>query len=77
MQIRALDEVPPAMLIEAARDMLPQVPSGQRDDQRKELYSAVGQTTDEFIRGYELGLQTARTIVLLEPDPRDRALRVG
>ena len=64
------------MLIEAARDMLPQLPSGQRHDQRKELHVAIGETTEDFIRGYELGLQTGRVIVLLEPDLRDRTVPI-
>ena len=61
--------IPAAMFIEMAASALPGVPPDAADAQRKELQSfgdtraqrigASGLSSD-FVRGYELGLQTAR-----------------
>lgn len=60
--------IPAAMFIEAARDQLKTIPAAVLLDQRRELRVAVGiEASENFRRGYELGLQTAR--VLLETMP--------
>jgi hypothetical protein len=66
--------IPAAMNIESAIPGLKQIEQRWRDDQIKELTCAVGASTatqlcisfplsDEFKRGYELGLQTARGMI--------------
>lgn len=64
--------VPAAMHLEAAADMLKSVPQWVRDDQQKELScfgdaraQALGASglSDDFRKGYELGIQTARAII--------------
>lgn len=71
---------PNAEQIETAAE---QIKQGQlsgfiRDSQRKELHSAVGAVSDDFVRGYELGVQTARVVLqgstalmLKGVDPKD------
>jgi hypothetical protein len=61
-------QIPAAMFIESAAEEL----DGMRERhdvtlkaQRKELHVAVGDQPDEFIRGYELGLQTARVMLTM------------
>jgi hypothetical protein len=64
--------IPAAMNLESAADMLKDVPKWVRDDQQKELSSfgdaraqRLGATglSDDFRKGYEFGLQTARALV--------------
>lgn len=66
--------IPAAMNIEVALDTLPKIDQRWRDDQLKELSEGVGESSaivlgvafplsDEFKRGYELGIQTARNMV--------------
>lgn len=60
--------VPAAMFIEMAVDQLKSSATfaGQewvREDQQKELFSAVPNISDDFKAGYELGLQTARVLL--------------
>ena len=59
--------VPAAMNIESAVDMLPKVPEWVRFDQIKELNCAMGAAPPpslDFQKGYELGIQTARAILM-------------
>jgi hypothetical protein len=67
---------PAAMFIESAADSLKTVSKWLRESQLKELQSfgdtraqALGATgvTPDFQKGYELGLQTARTIIAGSP----------
>lgn len=62
-------QAPAAMFIESAADSLRTVPDSLREDQQKELSSfgdgraqQLGATglSDDFRKGYELGIQTAR-----------------
>lgn len=69
MQVKALAEVPAAMIIEMAVDSLKDAEVPMLQDQRKELHEAIGEVSLEYQQGYELGLQTARIIVQLAPDP--------
>ena len=66
--------IPAAMNIEVAMTTLPKVEQRWRDDQIKELICGVGASdaqrlgvlfplSEEFKRGYELGIQTARSMV--------------
>lgn len=55
--------VPPAGLIEAARDALGRLSEGQKADQRRELVFALAGPSEEFIAGYQLGLQTMRVMI--------------
>lgn len=55
--------VPAAMNIETAIDSMKHLPEWMRVDQRKELYSALGEKSEDFQQGYELGLATARVIL--------------
>ena len=64
--------IPSAMNFEAAADSLRSVPQAARDDQQKELSSfgdgrakQLGATglSDDFRKGVEFGLQTARVMV--------------
>jgi hypothetical protein len=67
---------PAVMFIESAVDMLKTVPEWMRQSQLKELHSfgdaraqrlgASGVSVD-FQKGYELGLQTARVIIMTSP----------
>lgn len=59
--------IPAAEFIEAARDQIAKVSSGDLLDQRLELRAACSYAPEQFQRGYELGLQTAR--VMLETMP--------
>lgn len=61
--------IPAAMFIESAADALPKLEKWIRDDQQKELSSfgdvraqRLGATglSDDFRKGYELGLQVGR-----------------
>lgn len=65
-------QIPAAMFIESAADSLKTLTDFVRKDQQKELSSfgdvraqAIGASglSDDFRKGYELGLQTARTVV--------------
>lgn len=62
-----MPQVPPAEFIEEARDTLQLLKSADPAmlaDQRKELREAhVGPGTEDFQRGYELGLQVARAML--------------
>jgi len=58
--------VPAAMNIESAVDMLKRFPKERAwvlPDQLKELRSAVGEKSQDFQDGYQLGIQTARAII--------------
>lgn len=66
--------IPAAMNVEIALDALPKVEQRWRDKQLEELSAGVGASSaqalgvtfplsDEFKRGYELGVQTARNMV--------------
>ncbi len=58
--------VPPAGHIEMAVGMLKSTDATVIADQRKELEEAVGgRATEEFKAGYELGLATARVMIVL------------
>lgn len=50
-----------------ARDSLAALPQKVRDDQQRELKAAVGDASDELCKGYELGLQVARTMLAMNP----------
>jgi hypothetical protein len=61
-------QIPAAMFIESAAEEL----DGMRERhdmnlkaQRKELHVAVGDQSEDFNRGYELGLQTARVMLTM------------
>lgn len=67
--------VPAAMQIESAVDMLKDVRADVKTSQRLELLTAIGADTasrlgvtypvlKDFLDGYELGLQTARVMML-------------
>ena len=67
---------PAAMMIEAAADALPNVKQSMRDSQQRELSSfgdvraqklGASGLSDDFRKGYELGLQTARTVLAGSP----------
>lgn len=59
-----MPQVPPAEFIEEARDSLRTLDTAMLVDQRKELEEAhVGPNTEDFRRGYELGLQVARVML--------------
>lgn len=60
-------KIPSAMVIDAAKDMLESMDAGVLEGQRKELQeAAVGFTgSEDFQRGYELGLQTARAFLAM------------
>lgn len=69
-------QVPAVAFIEMAADHLTQVPKGIVEDQRRELREfgngrarEIGATglTEDFVRGYELGLETARMLLLCAP----------
>ena len=62
-------QIPAAMFIEEAQDMLEtELPIEQRLAQQKELHVAVGDlATEEFSKGYHLGLETARVILMQSP----------
>lgn len=62
-------QIPAAMFIEEAVDMLREgIGASVVADQRKELHVAVGdRATEEFAQGYELGLQTARCLLIQSP----------
>ena len=56
-------QIPPAIAIETARDELTELEPRVRLGQRKELHVAVGEESEDFVRGYELGLQTQRVML--------------
>lgn len=69
---------PAAMDIEAATDTLKEIPEFIQESQIKELVSAMGAATleklgstfpltEDFKKGYILGLQTARVIIACSP----------
>lgn len=69
-------QAPAAMFIESAADSLRTVPASFREDQQKELSSfgdgraqQLGATglSDDFRKGYELGIQTGRICVATNP----------
>ena len=66
-------QVPAAAQIEAAQDQLKQLadPANKHNwvlaDQQKELSSALGAPSDDFRKGYELGVQSGR--VMIETNP--------
>lgn len=64
---RGLEVVPAAMFIEAAVDSLKDAKMAMLVDQRKELHEAIGEVSIAYQQGYELGLQTARVCLALEP----------
>jgi hypothetical protein len=53
-------QAPSAGMIEAARD---QVKTAMLVQQEKELRSALGTVSGDFVAGYQLGLQTARMVI--------------
>lgn len=55
--------VPAAMDIEMAVDSLPKIDERVLADQARELHCAVGDTTPDFVGGYQLGIQTARLML--------------
>lgn len=55
--------IPAAMNIESAMDEVKTLSEFMHTHQLHELESAVGGTSQDFQRGYELGLQTARVIL--------------
>jgi hypothetical protein len=56
------------MFIEEAAEMLRTVDPAVLADQRKELHVAhVGPGTEDFACGYEMGLQTARVVLMQSP----------
>lgn len=64
--------IPAAMFIEEAVDQLKAIrasgTTAALNDQRKELEEATGDYAgSEFSQGYELGLQTARVILMQSP----------
>lgn len=59
-------QVPAAMFIESAKEMVDKLDPAVRADQRKELHVAVGHKSDDFAAGYELGLQTGRVVLAME-----------
>jgi hypothetical protein len=60
-------QIPAAEFIEAAQDMLPELDPSVRKDQRRELHVAIGEEPEDFVRGYELGIQTARVLLMANP----------
>lgn len=61
--------IPAAMIIESAVDSLKnlKVDDPVLVDQAKELHEAVGDTSDDFIKGYNLGLEVARLMIQTSP----------
>lgn len=55
--------IPAAMTIEMANDSLKQVEPLYLELQAKSLTEACGPVSSDFIKGYELGLQTGRVIL--------------
>ena len=60
-------QVPAAEFIESAEDWLPSVPDAIKADQLKELHEAVGDKSADFQDGYQLGIQTARSVLAMKP----------
>lgn len=56
-------QIPAAMFIESAVDSLKNVDVKKLCEQDKELEEAVGIKSSDYINGYRLGLQVARTIL--------------
>ena len=58
--------IPAAMFIESAVDMLKDgaLTDEQREAQKKEFKFAIPDATDETVRGYELGLQVMRILLM-------------
>lgn len=70
---------PSVMWIEAAQDMLKSLSDATREGQQRELTSfgdaraqqlGASGLSDDFRKGYELGLQTMRVCVATSGDPR-------
>lgn len=72
--------IPAAMFIESAVDRVVRLSAEQRDAQRKELHVAMGDPTlvqlgasvpmhEDFVAGYQLGLETMRVLILTTPNP--------
>ena len=55
--------IPAASFIEMANDSLKRIDDHHLEQQRKELHTACGDVSSDFIKGYELGLQTGRIII--------------
>lgn len=60
-------QIPPAGLVEAAKDRLQLVPAPELLAQQKELYAATGNADKSFGDGYALGLQVARVMLAQSP----------
>jgi hypothetical protein len=59
--------IPTAMNIYSAKEELKKMDPRWRDDQLKELCSAIPAATDDMAAGYELGLAVARVVLMGEP----------
>lgn len=55
--------IPPAEAIEGAVDDMRSVDTKILQDQKRELYSATGNSNEVFSDGYNLGLQVARRMI--------------
>lgn len=66
-------QIPAAMMIESAKDMVPKLDPAVRAKQQRELHVAVGEESPDFVRGYEIGLQTARVMLMTNP----KAIQAG
>ena len=60
--------IPPAMMIESARDTLRAENQKYIADQAKELHVAVGDKSQDFVDGYQLGIETARVMVAISAE---------
>lgn len=56
-------QTPAAMWIEMARERVAKLDPDFAKAQRRELHVAVGHTTEQYQRGYEIGLETARAML--------------
>jgi hypothetical protein len=56
-------QAPPAGMIEAARDQVWKTGTATLEQQERELRSALGTVSEDFVSGYNLGLQTARMVI--------------
>lgn len=72
--------IPAAMFIESAVDRVVDLDPAQEIDQYNELHEAMGDSTlaklsaaspmsEDFARGYKLGLETMRVLFEMTPDP--------
>jgi len=55
--------IPSGEIIEEAVSSIVNLPAWAKQDQLKELHSAVGDKTQDFQDGYTLGLQVARQVL--------------